>query len=256
MTKPAKWVCTQRRLRSPGHLPSLIRVFAVHSLGKGLMFLYADSEDWSDWADAQAVLSLCWAHSHFVGFCHVMAHIISSVFCVRLTGMACKVLLLNHYQSTWSTWSTVALKNTYWSLLVNTISWLLIYTTSFCSEEPLLMVLILDKQHGWQSVGRHNQYLRKITPMQNIYHLFMYFMYMYYNTSKYVINVAIPISMTVFWVIIIFIRRVPPSNFVIVTFLLTSLLKRLFLTSTTQTLPTFNGGNCSFDVFWYSVASL
>ena len=23
---------------------------------------------WSDWADAQADLSLCWAHSHFVGF--------------------------------------------------------------------------------------------------------------------------------------------------------------------------------------------
>ena len=26
------------------------------------------SEDWSDWADAQADLSLLWAHSHFVGF--------------------------------------------------------------------------------------------------------------------------------------------------------------------------------------------
>ena len=26
------------------------------------------SEDWSDWADAQADLSLRWAHNHFVGF--------------------------------------------------------------------------------------------------------------------------------------------------------------------------------------------
>ena len=26
------------------------------------------NEDWSDWADAQADLSLRWAHSHFVGF--------------------------------------------------------------------------------------------------------------------------------------------------------------------------------------------
>ena len=32
------------------------------------MFLHADSEDWSDWADAQADPSLRWAHSHFVGF--------------------------------------------------------------------------------------------------------------------------------------------------------------------------------------------
>ena len=31
-------------------------------------FLHADSEDWSDWADAQADLSLRWAHNHTVGF--------------------------------------------------------------------------------------------------------------------------------------------------------------------------------------------
>ena len=29
---------------------------------------WAHSEDWSDWADAQADLSLRWAHNHFVGF--------------------------------------------------------------------------------------------------------------------------------------------------------------------------------------------
>ena len=50
-----------------------------------------------------------------------------------------------------------------------------------------------------------------------------------------------------FWDIIIFIRRVPPSNYVVVTF------KGLFLTSTTQTLLTFNGGNCSFDVFFFYI---
>ena len=37
MTKPTKWMCAQWRHRS-------------------------------DWADAQADLSLCWAHTHFVGF--------------------------------------------------------------------------------------------------------------------------------------------------------------------------------------------
>ena len=31
-------------------------------------YLHADSADWSDWADAQADLSLRWAHTHFVGF--------------------------------------------------------------------------------------------------------------------------------------------------------------------------------------------
>ena len=50
-------------------LPSLIRVFAVSSLvAKDPSFLHADSEDWWDWADAQANLSLRWMHSHLVGF--------------------------------------------------------------------------------------------------------------------------------------------------------------------------------------------
>ena len=35
---------------------------------KDPIFLHADSEDWSDWADAQAEVSLRWAHSHFVDF--------------------------------------------------------------------------------------------------------------------------------------------------------------------------------------------
>ena len=37
-------------------------------VAKGPKFLHADSDDWSDWADAQADLSLRWAHTHFVGF--------------------------------------------------------------------------------------------------------------------------------------------------------------------------------------------
>ena len=37
-------------------------------VAKDPSFLHADSEDWSDWVDAQADLSLRWAHSHFVGF--------------------------------------------------------------------------------------------------------------------------------------------------------------------------------------------
>ena len=55
MTKPTKWLCTQRRLRSA-------------------WFLHVDSGEWSDWADAQADLSLCWAHMPFC--CFVMRWLI------------------------------------------------------------------------------------------------------------------------------------------------------------------------------------
>ena len=43
-------------------------------VAKDPSFLPADSEDWSDWADAQADLSLRWAHTHIVGF--VMSRLI------------------------------------------------------------------------------------------------------------------------------------------------------------------------------------
>ena len=54
----------------PGHPPSLIRVFAVR-MKKAWVLSYPMSAQrrlWSDWADAQADLSLRWAHSLFVGF--------------------------------------------------------------------------------------------------------------------------------------------------------------------------------------------
>ena len=54
----------------PGHPPSLIRVFAVR-MKKARVLSYPLSAQWrlwSDWAEAQADLSLRWAHSHIVGF--------------------------------------------------------------------------------------------------------------------------------------------------------------------------------------------
>ena len=58
--------------------PILIRVFAVHS-AKDPWFLHADSEDWwSDWADAQADLSLPWAPRSFCWFCHAVAHFMNA----------------------------------------------------------------------------------------------------------------------------------------------------------------------------------
>ena len=54
----------------PGHLPSLIRVFAVRMKKAWVLShpLSAQRRLWSDWADAQADLSLHWVHSHFVDF--------------------------------------------------------------------------------------------------------------------------------------------------------------------------------------------
>ena len=54
----------------PGHPPSLIRVFALLSMGSKVPELSSCGQRrlWSDWADAQADLSLRWAHTHYVGF--------------------------------------------------------------------------------------------------------------------------------------------------------------------------------------------
>ena len=48
----------------------------VQWVAKGPRFLHADSEDWSDWAYAQADLSIRYVHTHFVGF--VMSRLICS----------------------------------------------------------------------------------------------------------------------------------------------------------------------------------
>ena len=54
----------------PGHPPSLIRVFTVRKKKAWVLSypLSAQRRLWSDWADAQADLSLRWAHRHFVSF--------------------------------------------------------------------------------------------------------------------------------------------------------------------------------------------
>ena len=62
----------------PGHLPSLIRVFTVR-MKKAWVLSYplsAQRRLWSDWADAQADLSLRWAHMPFCWFCHEVAHML------------------------------------------------------------------------------------------------------------------------------------------------------------------------------------
>ena len=59
----------------PGLTPSLPRVFAVRM--KKAWVLSYPMRLGSDWADAQAGLSLCWAHMPFCWFCHAAAHLFS-----------------------------------------------------------------------------------------------------------------------------------------------------------------------------------
>ena len=70
MTKPTKWhVCPAKTQISLGIRPVWSESWL--SLWRNLGTLathWVHSKDWSDWADAQADLSLRWAHSHFVGF--------------------------------------------------------------------------------------------------------------------------------------------------------------------------------------------
>ena len=75
-----KWATTRQNQQNecapsedsyqPGHPPSLISVFAVRMKKAWALsyLLSAQRRLWSDWADAQADLSLRWAHTHFVGF--------------------------------------------------------------------------------------------------------------------------------------------------------------------------------------------
>ena len=60
----------------PGHPPSLIRVFAVRMKKPWILSypLSAQRRLWSDWADAQADLSLRWVHMSVCWFCHKAAH--------------------------------------------------------------------------------------------------------------------------------------------------------------------------------------
>ena len=66
-------MCAQRRLRSAwASVQSDQSLLCVQWVDKDQSFLHADSEDWSDWENAQAFsqsdLILRWANSHFIGF--------------------------------------------------------------------------------------------------------------------------------------------------------------------------------------------
>ena len=77
MIKSTKYHVRPAKTDQPGHLTSLIRVFAVR-IKKAWVLSYPLSVQrrfWTDWADAQTDLSLRWAHMTFCWFCHEAAQI-------------------------------------------------------------------------------------------------------------------------------------------------------------------------------------
>ena len=106
-------MCAQRRLGSAwASAQSDQSSLCAQWVAKDLSFLQADSEDsqtgrmprlsedWSDWADAQADPSLRWAHMPFYWFCHDAAHTVDAPCFVI------KLLLLYTYLS----WISVSSK--------------------------------------------------------------------------------------------------------------------------------------------------
>ena len=69
-------MCAQRRSDQPGHPPSLIRVFAVRTVGRWGPNVSSCGQRrlWSDWADVQAELSLRWVGAEVI-FVGLAAHI-------------------------------------------------------------------------------------------------------------------------------------------------------------------------------------
>ena len=70
MTKPTKWVCAQQSLRSAwasALSDQSLRCPLEESLGPEIS-IERKWRHWSEWADAQADLSLHWEHTRFVGF--------------------------------------------------------------------------------------------------------------------------------------------------------------------------------------------
>ena len=80
-------------------------------------FLHADSEDWSDWADAQADLSLRWAHTHFVGF------VMSRLICIIIRHHYPPYQMITVIVSTWETMAAVDFYLQYIQIFVSDTVW-------------------------------------------------------------------------------------------------------------------------------------
>ena len=75
MTKPAKWSVRPAKTQISLRIRVVWSVFTVRlKMVWVLNYPLSHSEDWSDWADAQADLNLPSAHRSFCWFCHALPH--------------------------------------------------------------------------------------------------------------------------------------------------------------------------------------
>ena len=100
-------------LDQPGHPPSRVRVFAVH-LKKAWVLanpLSAQQTLWSDWAEAQADLSLRCAHMPFCWVCHALAQkSVYNRYCTGQIFVCCRYFRQYAETETDNRWS-VGIKN-------------------------------------------------------------------------------------------------------------------------------------------------
>ena len=78
MTNPTKWHMRPANTQISLGIRPVWSEFTVRMNLGSLATHWVYSEDWSDWADAQADLSLRWAHRSFCWFCHEAAHFVIS----------------------------------------------------------------------------------------------------------------------------------------------------------------------------------
>ena len=91
LTKPIKWHVhpAKTQISLCIHTVWSESLLCAQWVAKDPRFLHADSEHWSDWADAQADPSLRWAHRSFCWFCHSAAQLFQLTSLV--TGLVCHI---------------------------------------------------------------------------------------------------------------------------------------------------------------------
>ena len=78
MTKPMEWHVCSAKTQISLSIPQVWSAswLCAQWVANDPSCHHADSEDWSDWADAQADLSLCWALMPYCWFCHDAAQLV------------------------------------------------------------------------------------------------------------------------------------------------------------------------------------
>ena len=135
----------------PGHPPSLIQVFAVRMKNPWVLSypLSVQPRLWSDWASAQADLSLHWAHTHFDGF------VMSWLIYFKLVGFfqsqwVCVIHIVNSFEMTMLSVLQLHPSQINNQMVLSTIGWVtrtvtfhawLLQTLSQCSDGCERMVM-------------------------------------------------------------------------------------------------------------------